>query len=77
MCSCNKQQQAMKTLPIATDAIIAITDCNGRDQRLHHEVPKRSQDKLPQIQRERLWQSALKPQGGLTNKHNKGVMRAL
>jgi hypothetical protein len=31
----------------------------------------------PQTQRGRPWQSALKPQGGLVDKHNKGIMRAL
>jgi hypothetical protein len=43
-CSCNKQQQATTTLPIMMGAIKAITYCDGHDQCLHCEVPKRSQD---------------------------------
>jgi hypothetical protein len=43
--SCNKQQQATKTLPIAMKAIKAITNCDGRNQCHHHELPKRSRDK--------------------------------
>ncbi len=36
-------QQAMAS-PTAMDAMKAITDCNGRNQRHHCEAPKRSQD---------------------------------
>ncbi len=45
MRSCDMQQQATRTSPIAMDAIIVITNCNGCNQCLHHEVPKRSQNK--------------------------------
>jgi hypothetical protein len=41
---CGKQQQATTTLPIAMGAIEAITDRDGCNQRLHREVPKRSQE---------------------------------
>ncbi len=34
----------MTTSPIAMGAIKAITDCDGHDQRLHREAPKRSRD---------------------------------
>ncbi len=44
MRSCNKQQQVTTTLPIAMDATVAITDCNGHDQHLHPEAPKCSQE---------------------------------
>ncbi len=42
--SCNKQQQATTTLPIVMDAIQAIANHDGCDQRNHREVPKCSQD---------------------------------
>jgi hypothetical protein len=41
---CNKRQQATTTLPIAMNALKAITNCNGHDQRNHCEAPKCSQD---------------------------------
>jgi hypothetical protein len=44
MRSCDKQQQATTTLPIAIDTIIVITNRDGCDQRLHCEAPKRSQE---------------------------------
>jgi hypothetical protein len=43
--SCNKQQQATMTLPITIEAIIAITNHNGCNERHHCERPKCSQDK--------------------------------
>jgi hypothetical protein len=42
--SCDKRQQATTTSPIAMGAIKAITNRNRCDQRLHCEVPKRSQE---------------------------------
>ncbi len=39
-CSCNKQQQAMATLPTMMDTFKAITDCNGCNQCHHREVQK-------------------------------------
>ncbi len=45
MRSCNKQQQATMTKPIAMDAIAVITDRDGHNQRLHREAAKCSRDK--------------------------------
>jgi hypothetical protein len=42
--SCNKQQQATMTLPIAMEAIEAITDHNEHDEFHHCETPKCSRD---------------------------------
>jgi hypothetical protein len=44
MHSCNKQQQATMTLPIAMDPINAITNRDGPNQQNHHETPKCSQE---------------------------------
>ncbi len=44
-CSCVKQQQLTTTWSIVMDAIEAITNHNGPNQRHHCEAPKRSQDK--------------------------------
>ncbi len=52
--------------------IEAITDHNGRNQRHHCEAPKCSRDELPPNATRR---AVAKPQGGLANKCNKGIMR--
>jgi hypothetical protein len=54
--------------------IKAITDCDGRDQRHHCEAPKRSRDECPPNVMRR---TMAKPQGGLADKHDKGVVRTL
>jgi hypothetical protein len=54
--------------------IEAITDCDGCNQRHHCEAPKRSQDEHPSNATRR---AVAKPQGGLANKRNKGMVRTL
>jgi hypothetical protein len=54
--------------------IEAITDCNGRNQCHHCEAPKRSQDKRPSNATRR---AVAKPQGGLADKRDKGIVRTL
>jgi hypothetical protein len=76
MCSCDKQQQATMTLPIAMDAINAIANCDGRNQHNSLWDAKALTRSAPQTQWGRPWQSASKPQGGLIDKSNKGIVRA-
>jgi hypothetical protein len=52
----------------------AITDRNGHDQCHHCEAPKRSQDERPSTVTRR---AVAKPQGGLADKRDKGVVRML
>jgi hypothetical protein len=63
--------------PMALGATKTITNCNGYDQCHHPEVPKALTRQAPHSQQGMPWQSALKPQGGLANKHNKGIVRVL
>jgi hypothetical protein len=44
MRNCDKQQQALATLPTMMDAINAIANCNGRNQHNHCEMTKCSQE---------------------------------
>ncbi len=62
----------MTPLPIAMGTIKAITDCDGRNQRHHCEVPKRSRDEHPTNATRR---AVAKPQGGLADKRDKGIVR--
>jgi hypothetical protein len=54
--------------------IEAITDRNGRNQRHHCKAPKHSQDKRFSNAMRR---AMAKPQGGLADKRNKGIVRTL
>ncbi len=62
----------MTTSPIAMGIIEAIINCYGRNQHHYRDAQKCSWDESSSNAT-----SASEPQGGHTNKHNKGVVRTL